>query len=67
MGQQEQAQPNEPDRGPRFNEVEPGDKEDAPGVDVPSTEEEIDPGINQDVSSAQNFSSEPSDEAAGEK
>ncbi|MDQ0096011.1 hypothetical protein [Paeniglutamicibacter psychrophenolicus] len=33
--------------------------------DVPSTEEEIKPGLNQDTSPGAPFSSEPRDEAAG--
>lgn len=34
--------------------------------EVPSTEEEIEPGVNQDASSGESFSSEPAQEAAGE-
>ncbi|GAA5225632.1 hypothetical protein [Paeniglutamicibacter antarcticus] len=58
MGQQDQAQQNEPG-------LEQKSAEDDSVSDVPSTEEEIDPGINQDVPSAESFSSEPADEAAG--
>ena len=33
--------------------------------EVPSTEQEIEPGVNQDSSSGESFSSEPGHEAAG--
>lgn len=57
------------DKGP---EAKPGkgveaDVEVAQGPDVPSTEAEIEPGINHEPSSAESFSSEPPEEAAGKE
>ena len=38
---------------------------DAGEVDRPSTEEEIQPGINQDLGASEDFSSEPQEDASG--
>lgn len=54
--------------GPEAHPHERPDREaDQTGnVDEPSTEAEIEPGINQDQTSAESFSSEPSDEVSPE-
>lgn len=41
--------------------------EEPSGEDVPSSEAEIELGVNQDVSSGESFFSEPSPDAAGEE
>lgn len=67
MGQQGNEEHGRPGQEP----AAPKDKKSAgksgkPAMDdVPSTEEEIKPGLNQDTAPGESFSSEPPDEAAG--
>ncbi len=55
--------PGQPQQ-PAGHEREDAENPEVPPVDnTPSTEEEIKPGINQDIPSSEQFSSEPATEA----
>lgn len=64
QGNQGRGGPAQEPPAPKENEA--AEKSAGPNTDdVPSTEEEIKPGLNQDTSPGAPYSSEPPDEAAG--